>query len=869
MPTEPAALVEAHVPAILMSLRTHDITIRRLYEGELTIEQFKAGFAALVASREAITAELTALKKDEILARMSQQRALRVKTEKKAKIVEGAIFDMILDYQLESWISIPASRNMVDAYVQAIGRLVDAATQETLDEYAKKISAARAERAEQIKAMRQAIDNPQTLDDFQELIRFKGEDSLTEAQIDAYDRLRADDSLSRMRANEEKRRIERATAQAAGQTVGARVIPAKHTKHGYDIFVVQLADRLERDVYDQVNAQAKKLGGWYSSYRGNGAIPGFTFKQNDAAQAFVALVSNGDTQPATDIATERRNAFEDDKSQNTIERLRTMAGRLEEQGNEAMGRDRKANTARRAENAAFAERAAAADISMAKTMRKIADAIDAGQAPFLGGLRTKTQVELFSRYLRVAHIEYARHWACAVPGDLKTLSESDYERFEGQPVTETCARHVKYPRFRAYRGDLANLGRELSEIDGAKQLGATLLKVADDMSDEYIKFVKENPTLVAMRLTNGDAAQFASRDQAETARRRSPARQKMAVVALGRAKNLVVLSPQEAIERKIWDGPDDKLMAISAATALEIIEKVSVINARKASNERKIHYPCTFDNVKADRQRLAAMGLENGAMLRAAMREFIALKEAAPKIDRVRELMRALVGRSGIGIDFFPTAKDVASSVVALAGIESGMDVCEPEAGYGAIADEIREMGVEPDVCELSSTLREILEAKAYNIVGTDFLQLTGKKYDRIVMNPPFSNGLDIEHVRHAYSLLKPGGRIVAIMSEGTFYRSDRKAESFREWFEGLGGLDEKLPAGSFMDPSLPSTTGANARVVVIDHELPAQEYTEDKVFETPSAVAQALVSAVEVAPAHPVLEPAMDYESFTGFPSM
>ena len=93
----------------------------------------------------------------------------------------------------------------------------------------------------------------------------------------------------------------------------------------------------------------------------------------------------------------------------------------------------------------------------------------------------------------------------------------------------------------------------------------------------------------------------------------------------------------------------------------------------------------------------------------------------------------------------------------------------------------------------------------------------TASGYDRIIMNPPFSNRRDAEHVRHAYSLLKPGGRIVAIMGEGVFFGQDKKAQDFREWLESVGGTSEKLPEGSFMDPSLPVNTGVNARMVVID----------------------------------------------------
>lgn len=88
--------------------------------------------------------------------------------------------------------------------------------------------------------------------------------------------------------------------------------------------------------------------------------------------------------------------------------------------------------------------------------------------------------------------------------------------------------------------------------------------------------------------------------------------------------------------------------------------------------------------------------------------------------------------------------------------------------------------------------------------------------YDRIIMNPP----CDAEHVQHAYSLLKPGGRLVAIMGEGVFYGQDKKAVAFREWLDEVGGTSEKLEEGTFLDPSLPVNTATNARLVVIDRPL-------------------------------------------------
>jgi hypothetical protein len=60
---------------------------------------------------------------------------------------------------------------------------------------------------------------------------------------------------------------------------------------------------------------------------------------------------------------------------------------------------------------------------------------------------------------------------------------------------------------------------------------------------------------------------------------------------------------------------------------------------------------------------------------------------------------------------------------------------------------------------------------------------------------------------------LGENGRLVSIMSVGPFFRNDRKAVEFREWFDSVGGYQEELPAGSFKD----SLTGVNSCYVVID----------------------------------------------------
>ena len=224
--------------------------------------------------------------------------------------------------------------------------------------------------------------------------------------------------------------------------------------------------------------------------------------------------------------------------------------------------------------------------------------------------------------------------------------------------------------------------------------------------------------------------------------------------------------------------------------------------------------PWNWIEVRARLKRLSRMGLDTQEQLRAACREFLLYQEARPAEDRAVALERAFIG-SKVGFNFFPTPTDLAGRMVEMAEIQPGECVLEPSAGDGNIAGAIRAAGVEPDVVEISGQLREILEAKRFNLVGWDFLDVTGE-YDAIVMNPPFSGNADIAHVRHAYALLRDGGRLVSIVGEGAFFRMGKTEAEFREWLDELAAEVITLPAGTFTDTQLLATTGANARLVVI-----------------------------------------------------
>ncbi|MGL4638554.1 MAG: LPD38 domain-containing protein [Shewanella sp.] len=160
--------------------------------------------------------------------------------------------------------------------------------------------------------------------------------------------------------------------------------------------------------------------------------------------------------------------------------------------------------------------------------------------------------------------------------------------------------------------------------------------------------------------------------------------------------------------------------------------------------------------------------------------------------------------------------KTVRDKVLAWADIKSGMKVLEPSAGNGELATAAQRLGADVDTVELAADLREILKEKGFNVLGDDFLEFkSAPDYDRILMNPPFSNDQDIDHIAHAFNMLKTGGRLVAITSAMAGDRANSKNRRFREWLDNLGAEEQYLPDDAFMQSMNP--TGVKTKTIIID----------------------------------------------------
>lgn len=139
----------------------------------------------------------------------------------------------------------------------------------------------------------------------------------------------------------------------------------------------------------------------------------------------------------------------------------------------------------------------------------------------------------------------------------------------------------------------------------------------------------------------------------------------------------------------------------------------------------------------------------------------------------------------------FNSSDAVAEKVMDLAEIAKGDRVLEPSAGTGVLARAARERGATVTCVEIQPGLAHELRAVHgfRDVIEADFLSLDPGLlgvFDVIVMNPPFDRGRDCDHVRHAFQFLKPGGRLVAVMSARAEFADDARHKALHELIDSV-----------------------------------------------------------------------------------
>ncbi|MFE4796209.1 class I SAM-dependent methyltransferase [Streptomyces sp. NPDC056708] len=163
---------------------------------------------------------------------------------------------------------------------------------------------------------------------------------------------------------------------------------------------------------------------------------------------------------------------------------------------------------------------------------------------------------------------------------------------------------------------------------------------------------------------------------------------------------------------------------------------------------------------------------------------------------------------------WFPTPTSLVTQVLDLAGIRAGKTVLEPSAGGGAFTSQIVQRGGVVDAVELDARRANLLreQGDCRTVTHASFLDLDPldqpEGYDRVVMNPPFTGGLD--HIRHAIGFMSDDAVLVSVMSEGLMWWSDKATAEFRQLVSDVDGEIESLPDDTF------AASGTNVRTCLL-----------------------------------------------------
>ncbi len=832
------------------SLSTHDKFMDWMREGKATPEEVKANFARTIANKDSIVAELSKMSKEDLLR--AGAGGWHGKTMKKGELVDSAFRNILQDHLAGQSLSYQMGEKIEDVYK----RYVDKINEGHIADFAERVKKSRAERAARRQTISKAITNPETLDEFDTFIKAKGEDALSPEQRAKHDDLSASTRREKEKASREaKAQVAgvKVGESATGEKIGTKIEDAFHDKKNKPMHVVNMTTRVERDKFDELKNAAQKLGGYYSSFRGGRAKAGFQFETRDAAEKFAAIASGESVSTA-----EEMNARRDESKGNAADRIKEMAGRMRESAQESLTRDRKTNTSKRAGQAANAEAEARHQMAFADTMESVSSGIADGTVKHLDGVRAKAHLETLESLASQSKYNGVRKQAKQDPSS----SHKMWEEASARSATIEDVEHAEYPYPKLWSDDLRRHAKELANVPGLKNVARKLESKAAEAGPKF-RTQGEGFKFNGGQLLNAEQIKEGGVDLSHPAdkmvRVHTSYDWRLAQQGQGHGPFYTAdggksfgTSPVVAVSAAIRRGHDIDLVDGPKSELLTIDDPHDVATLEEAARKLRNHPNRNLQRIgeqlfdrSQDYNRLQAMDIKSQSELRAALREYIPLRGQKKAEDPIKKKERALIGRKIEG--FFPTPRPLIERMLDAAGVESGMRVLEPSAGKGDIADAVKERSPESEIetVEPVGDLREILQMKGHNVVGNDILAHKGE-YDRIVMNPPFENGQDMAHVRHAYDLLKPGGRLVAIVSEGPFGRQDKKSSDFRSWLAEVGGNSEEL-GQQFNASDAFRTTGVNTRMVVIEKNNDTTPPKSDEPdLDTPKDIPPSAPSASE-----------------------
>lgn len=194
---------------------------------------------------------------------------------------------------------------------------------------------------------------------------------------------------------------------------------------------------------------------------------------------------------------------------------------------------------------------------------------------------------------------------------------------------------------------------------------------------------------------------------------------------------------------------------------------------------------------------------------------------------------------------FYPTPEPVAKLMASAVDWKFVYSVLEPSAGKGDLIyygikglEEVKQAShdwtyferdkLDIDAIEINPDLRAILRDKGYRVVYDDFLDFnTFKRYDLIMMNPPFADG--DRHLMKALDMQKrTGGQVVCLLNAATVqnpYTAYRK-----ELMKVLDEYDAEIAylEQSFEDAERPT----DVSIALIKVHIPAPEAGRSEIYD-------------------------------------
>lgn len=164
--------------------------------------------------------------------------------------------------------------------------------------------------------------------------------------------------------------------------------------------------------------------------------------------------------------------------------------------------------------------------------------------------------------------------------------------------------------------------------------------------------------------------------------------------------------------------------------------------------------------------------------------------------------------------DAFYTPVTLAHRMALHAGIRPGTQkVLEPSCGTGRLVQAALDAGAELVAAYDIRDCKEMFDLALNNYARVNYFggpsynfptQSPVDTFDVVLMNPPFSKSKEVAHVDHALKFVKPGGRLLSVMSAGITFREDGIYRKFRERLEAqcdhFTSIITRLPSDTFKE---------------------------------------------------------------------